>query len=117
MWLSNESRLTDFEPPPEIEGHEFLPLTDVPLDDQSLYDHELPPQFRKRSPNYWVWYPPVPKETWAALGAATRKTLLGQLSCLYGVPFDDWPAEEPLYIWKLAAHIRRKTSRGGAREN
>ena len=108
MWLSNKSWLTDFEPPPEIEGHEFLPLAEVPLDDQSLYANELP-EFISSS-QHWVWYPPVPEETRAAINAATRQRLLDQLTCAYGVSFDDWPAEEPLYIWKIAARIARKTT-------
>jgi len=105
--LTDESTLNDFEPINYIPGHWQCRLSDIPESEREPYLKEMPDFVEPE--RYICWYPPVTDAEWTKIHRANRKRLLNLVEKAYGISLADFP-EEKLYVWKVAAFVKRKIS-------
>ncbi len=104
VFLSNESKLDDFllDLDMDIPGHEFMSVSKVPIPERHKYK---PPRLASDPNKFLVWYPPFTEKESEIIDKTTRKLLLKQVEDIYGISLEDYPENEPLYVWKVAELI------------
>lgn len=103
--ITNESTLEDFESLGSIPGHKLISLSKVPKSQQHLYKRPTFPTNRK---NYLVWYPPVSDEEWQKIRKLFKLKLLKKVENKYKISTENYPHNEPLYVWKMAKFVKSK---------
>lgn len=54
------------------------------------------------------WYPPFSEEELAEIDDKIRAYCEGLIKTTLGITLDDYPEEQPLYVWKIAEYIKTK---------